>query len=64
LLFIEAYGMTVQDESKGTVLSFVFGAVAGFLTAASIAAILFTLVEIAQNTRATLEVLQGRKPLS
>jgi hypothetical protein len=64
LLFMAAYGMTVQDESKGAVLSFVFGAVAGFFTAASIAAILFTLVEIAQNTRATLEMLQGRKPPS
>jgi hypothetical protein len=64
LLFMETYGMTLQDETKGTVLSFVFGAVSGFFTAASIAAVLFTLVEIAQNTRATLEMLQGRKPLS
>jgi hypothetical protein len=64
VLFMEAYGITVQDESKIAVLSFVFGAVSGFFTAASIAAVLFTLVEIAQNTRATLEMLQGRKPLS
>jgi predicted Co/Zn/Cd cation transporter (cation efflux family) len=46
-------------RSENAVIGFIFGAVSGFFFAALPCTIMFTLMEIAENTRRTAELLGG-----
>jgi hypothetical protein len=49
----------ISGRGENAALGFLLGAVSGFCCAALPAAMVFTFVEIAENTRKTLQLLEG-----
>lgn len=59
MLIMNSFGAAVPDQAVFGLLCFILGMVVSFLVAAVLAAFMFTLSEIAENTRVTRQLFDN-----